>query len=219
MSFLTKPTIIKGEPSIVGLVKSQLVSLVPKVATDTFFSDTTNWKRILIQYKNIHGQKEVLAFDASQELPTSTFSVTDKARSDYRITRIIVTDIDEGTLVITREDLSTALLGLLDVFFEPLLPFITVTATQLSRFTTNISWVFSDFVEPTGLRFYIYRDGDLISAQHEIVNSSLITYSYTDETESFQIDTSYVYTVKVIAGDPKLYGLSGVSSPLIISNI
>jgi hypothetical protein len=218
MSFLTKPTVVKGEPSSFTLVKSQL-ALIPKVSSDAFFSDSTNWKRILVQYKNTYGQKEVLVFDASQEIPTSTFSVTDKARSDYQITRIIVTDIDDGTLVITREELSTTVLGLLDVLFEPLLPFITVTATQLSRFTTNISWTFSDFVEPTGLSFYIYRDDVLISAQHEIVNLSPITYSYTEETESFQIDESYVYKVRVISGDPKLYGLSGVSGPLTISNI
>ena len=118
MSFLTKPTVAKGQPSSFALVKSQLI-LIPKVSSDSFFSDTSNWKRVSIQFKNAEGQEEVLVFDASESEPTSTFSVTENARADYQFTRIIIRDLDDGILVITRNDLSEAILETLDVSFQP----------------------------------------------------------------------------------------------------
>ena len=145
MSFLTKPTVTKGQPSSFTLVKSQLI-LIPKVSSDAFFADTTNWKRVTVQYANSHGQEEILVFDASMEEPTATFSVSDRARSDYQITSIVVTDLDDGMLVISRSDLSAEIHALLDVTFETVLQTIFATWSNQGN-STNI------FNEVGGVQF------------------------------------------------------------------
>ena len=121
MPLLTKPTVIKGEPSTFTLNKSQMTS-VPKVLNNTFFSDTSNWKRVSIQFKNTEGQEQILVFDALEEFPTATFEVTEKARSDYKVTRIIIRDLDDGKLVVNRKDLSLAIQAELDVQLQESLP-------------------------------------------------------------------------------------------------
>jgi hypothetical protein len=114
MSFLTKPSVTKGQPSTFTLLKDELV-LIEKVASDEFFSDITNWKRVSLQFKNTEGQEEVLVFDASVASPFAIFNVSLKARSDYQLRRVIIKDLDNGTLVIKRADLSPADLATLDV--------------------------------------------------------------------------------------------------------
>jgi hypothetical protein len=117
MPILTKAVVTKGEPSTFTLNKSQII-LVPKVSNNAFFSDITNWKRVSIQFKNTEGQEKVLVFDALEDSPTATFQVTEKARSDYKVTRIIIRDFDDGKLVINRKDLSPAIQFELDVQLE-----------------------------------------------------------------------------------------------------
>ena len=117
MSFLTKPTVVKGQPATFTLVKSQLAS-VTKVASDSFFADITNWKRVTITFKNLQGQEEVLLFNAALPSPVAIFSVTARARSNYQITKIIIRDLDDGTFMVKRSDLSAELLTQLDVSLQ-----------------------------------------------------------------------------------------------------
>jgi hypothetical protein len=189
MSFLTKPIVVKGEPSSFALVKSQLI-LVPKIASDSFFADTTNWKRISIQFKNAQGQEEVLVFDGTESLPTASFDVTEKARADYEITRIIIKDLDDGTLVIKRSDLSSALLTQLDVSFqavvvEPPAPIAgpSIEVTQDSGMSPLVSW---STIALTGSVLYdLYRDSILIA--------TTASTSHLDATAT--PSTSYEYQV------------------------
>ena len=114
MSFLTKPTVVKGQPTTFTLVKSEL-ALVAKIALDSFFSDITNWKRISIQFKNLEGQEQILIFDPSELPCTSIFSVSEKARSDFQITSLIIKDFDGGNISLVRSEFEEELLTDLDV--------------------------------------------------------------------------------------------------------
>jgi hypothetical protein len=118
MSFLTKPTsMMKGVSESFTLEKSSL-SMVDKVFADEFFSDSSNWKSVTVEYKNSFGQKQVLAFNALLNSPTAFFSVSSSARGDFEITKVVISDHDNGTLTIDRSELDVSDLPDLDLLLE-----------------------------------------------------------------------------------------------------
>ena len=106
--------ITKGRSSTFTLSKDQL-AIVPKVASDTFFSDHTNWERVSLHFKNLQGQEEVLVFNLTEAIPKANFTISLRARSDYSLKLILIKDFDDGFLGLTRSDLSEAFLNALDV--------------------------------------------------------------------------------------------------------
>jgi hypothetical protein len=109
MSIITKPVggILKGIPATITLDKSLLQAL-PIVVADEYFSDPTNWKRVVLNYKSSEGkQYEIVEFDATVSSPTGTFNVSEKARDVFEIQSINILDFDGGIFTIGRNSLTT----------------------------------------------------------------------------------------------------------------
>lgn len=109
MSIITKPsTITKNSAAEFTLDKVALASL-SLVSSDSYFSDSSNWSKVLIQYKSSTGsQKEVLQFDATLASPISQFLVSDKALDIFQVQKIVIVDFDSGFLIIPRSALTTS---------------------------------------------------------------------------------------------------------------
>jgi hypothetical protein len=110
MAIITKPIegIIKGVPAVITLNKVELANL-PIVSSDSYFCIMSNWNKIVVSYKNPEKrQYEILSFDATQEVPSTTFEVTDKAFDLFEIQNIQIIDFDGGILKISRSLLNTA---------------------------------------------------------------------------------------------------------------
>jgi len=105
MSILTKTQVTKGAPAQFSLNKTELLQH-PSVQEDTYFSDPLNWYRINVVYKSSEGsQYENVEFDATQNVPTGTFLVSEKARSSFEVLKIKILDFDGGFLEIERVNL------------------------------------------------------------------------------------------------------------------
>lgn len=108
MTILTKPGISKGVPAQFSLNKANLL-LHPTVQADSYFSEPLNWYRVTIVYKSLEGaQYELVEFDATQETPTGTFLVSEKARDVFEVLKIKIIDFDNGFLEIPRSELVTS---------------------------------------------------------------------------------------------------------------
>lgn len=108
MAIITKPTNVeKSVSSIFSLDKSQL-SLIPSVASDAYYSNTSNWKEVVVYYKsNVGNQKEIVRFDASLASPQATFLVSDKAKDVFEVQKIAIIDYDNGFVFVNRSELNT----------------------------------------------------------------------------------------------------------------
>lgn len=109
MPIITKPAQIqKNVSTSITLNKSTLASN-SVVASDAYFSDSSNWNQVIINYQSpVGNQKESLVFDASLSSPTASFLVSLKARDTFEVQDIVITDFDKGFLKIERADLVTA---------------------------------------------------------------------------------------------------------------
>jgi len=109
MPIITKPaTIEKAQSASFTLDKSALAA-VTSVLADLYFSDSVNWKEVLIYYQStIDGQKEILKFDAALASPTTNFLVSDKARDIFKVKKIIIRDFDGGYFQVIRSELTAA---------------------------------------------------------------------------------------------------------------
>lgn len=104
-SFVNVPeSVEKGSSYNIYLNKNDLLSQ-PKVANDVYFSDTSNWKFITLNYYNLHSdQTETVVINATIPAPVGTFHVSEKARSLFRIKNIVVHDFDGGSLILRDTD-------------------------------------------------------------------------------------------------------------------
>ena len=108
MPILTKPTITKGTPATFTLNKSLLAAL-PSVTNDTYFSNQSNWNKIVLSFKSATGsQNEVVVFDATSATPTGTFLISLRARDAFNIIKIDIYDFDNGGISIPRSALNAA---------------------------------------------------------------------------------------------------------------
>lgn len=108
MSIITKPNSIqKNEQAQISLSKSNLQAIA-SVEADSYFSDTNNWKEVILYYKSSEGnQKQILKFDASLQSPTATFFISNKARNEFQIQKIVIVDFDNDSFQIDRSELNT----------------------------------------------------------------------------------------------------------------
>lgn len=108
MAILTKPTISKGQANEFDLSKSDLAA-VSKVVNDSYFSDQTNWSKVIVEYKSAEGnQHEMMIFDASETSPKGNFEVSEKARDNWEVQSVKIMDFDGGYLKLQRGDLTVA---------------------------------------------------------------------------------------------------------------
>jgi len=108
MAILTKPTIAKGQANEFDLSKSELAA-VSKVVNDSYFSDQTNWSKVIVEYKSAEGnQHEMVIFDASEASPKGNFEVSEKARDSWEVQSVKIVDFDGGYLKLVRGDLTVA---------------------------------------------------------------------------------------------------------------
>ena len=106
MAILTKPTISKGQANEFDLSKSDL-AVLSKVTSDSYFSDQTNWSKIIVEYKSAEGnQHEMVIFDASEASPKGNFEVSEKAKDNWQVKSVIIMDFDGGYLKLNRGDLT-----------------------------------------------------------------------------------------------------------------
>lgn len=105
MSILTKPVVSKGTPATFSISKTELAQH-PMVTADSYFSNPLNWFRVNAVFKSSVGsQYEIVEFNASQETPTGTFLVSEKARDMFEIQKLQIMDFDGGFLDIPRSSL------------------------------------------------------------------------------------------------------------------
>lgn len=107
MPIITKPSSIqKNQICQFILNKSELLE-IQSVSGDDYFSDSTNWEEVLIYYKSSEGnQREILSFDVTLASPTADFLISDKARSNFMVQKIVIRDFDAGYLTIQRSELN-----------------------------------------------------------------------------------------------------------------
>ena len=107
IDFNTTPD--RGTPTTVTLNKTELASL-PSVANDSYFSDSSNWKKVVMVFKNDgeNVQKETVYFDATQTTPTSKFDISPKSQGNFLIESILIQDFDGGYFQVVRDELNTA---------------------------------------------------------------------------------------------------------------
>lgn len=120
MPIITKPSSIqKNTASEFILNKSELAQL-PSILADDYFSDTSNWKEVVLYYKSNPGkQKEILRFDTSLANPFAYFLVSEKARDIFQVYKIAIVDFDNGTFEIPRSELTV---GEFDIDFSVSFP-------------------------------------------------------------------------------------------------
>lgn len=110
MTIITKPVggILKGLPATFTLNKSQVLAL-SIVSNDDYFSDSSNWKKIILKYESSEGkQQELVRFDATLASPTGFFFVSEQARDLFEIKSLKIVDFDGDVLVVPRSALVAA---------------------------------------------------------------------------------------------------------------
>jgi hypothetical protein len=109
MAIITKPgTITKGVDNAMQLSKANL-ALQSKVAADPYFNQQSNWNKVILMYASVDGgQDAVVAFDATQASPAANFKVSNKARNQFNIVKLVIQDFDNGELTLKRSDLVPA---------------------------------------------------------------------------------------------------------------
>lgn len=84
----------KGTPLSFSLNKSQILA----AATDVWFQDANNIRRVYVIYKSTTGnQRKKLEFDFSQASPTAAATWTSRSRDNYTLNQIILEDLQGDT--------------------------------------------------------------------------------------------------------------------------
>lgn len=97
----------KGSSVQISLSKTSLAAL-SVVAADSYYSLSSNWSTIIIEYKSsIGNQKKILYFNASDNLPVANFTVSLRSRDIFQVQSIRINDFDDGFFVINRSSLDT----------------------------------------------------------------------------------------------------------------
>jgi len=107
MSIISKPQVMyKGIPATITLSKVNLLSN-HIVSANSRFSNSTNWKKIQLNYKSSEGnQRIIVEFDESSNFLIGIFSASEKARSFFNIESLILIDKDGEILKLNRTDLN-----------------------------------------------------------------------------------------------------------------
>ena len=104
MSLLvTKPSNAPaGSPQSLGL---DLTALSALVSGDAYFSDSSNWKRVVFYYFDATDtQKIAVIFNTAEGYDASYFSVSNKARKNlWQLKKVVFEDFDGGSFVCLRD--------------------------------------------------------------------------------------------------------------------
>jgi hypothetical protein len=105
MPILNKPAFVKGQNNQITLSKSDLAQQV----SDLYFQDSANWKQVVLFYETSEGkQRKVLVYDASQGTPAANFNISQRARDEWQIKRVVFYDFDGGSLTLKRDNLTVS---------------------------------------------------------------------------------------------------------------
>jgi hypothetical protein len=189
----------------------------------------SNVKDLLVVYQSTQGnQKEILRFDLSQEEPTATFLVSDRARDEFLLKTLILNDFDNDSLTIQRSQLSSTVLaenGTLSVLSPTLsFSFLPTVLTSLSgvsnpitaiilttnglppttdAFGNNLNLIYAQsYVEfQNGVRAYALNANGSASGETQMSVISSALYSSTNPLFNYAVDF-------VHAGDVYSLGIS-----------
>lgn len=101
-------SIVKGSPATFTLSKADLL-LVPSVAGDAYYSDSSNWKAVVLNYMSSPlNQPEIVGFDATQVSPTGIFEVVTSALDVFNIQSISIIDFQGGVFTVPRSELTVS---------------------------------------------------------------------------------------------------------------
>lgn len=102
------------------------------VTLDAYYSDPTNWKRVLVYYKSdTNTQTNVAIFtDFTGTDPETTMSPTTKSVGDFDVTKVIIEDFDRGAFVLTTSQLVTSEFGF--NFESPTVELFAVSGTDVA---------------------------------------------------------------------------------------
>jgi hypothetical protein len=106
MPIITKPSSIeKDVPATFTLDKAVLAAL-PIVVANSWFSDTANWKKVLINYKSTSDNERIIVqFDATQPSPTSSFLAIAPSKDVFEVSSIYIIDFNYGALSVPASSL------------------------------------------------------------------------------------------------------------------
>jgi hypothetical protein len=107
MAIITKPGSIQRNVAALFELNKVDLAAIASVVADTYFSNTTNWRRVKLSYESsTSNQIEIVVFDATQATPQSNFLVSDKSVGNFLIKKITIEDFDGGYHLIQRAELS-----------------------------------------------------------------------------------------------------------------
>ena len=140
MPIIQNPMVLKKNQRATFFVSKTELLNHPKVLADSYFSDSANWKNVVLRYETDDAapQVENIQMDASMTSPTGQFFVSDKARDDFKLKAIIITDFDGDAFPIYIEDLSEEVV---DLIFTPdvLAPIINSVDYAGAQATISVS--------------------------------------------------------------------------------
>lgn len=109
MPIITKPSSIQKNQSAQFVLNKTELSQLPSILADTYFSDTSNWKEVILSYKSTTGnQNQILKFDATLSSPSYNLLVSEKAKDLFQVQRITIVDFDNGSIKIPRSQLTVS---------------------------------------------------------------------------------------------------------------
>ena len=184
MSILTKPAVQKGVAATFSISKTELLAH-PLVSADSYFSDSGNWYRINVVYKSLVGsQYEIVEFDASPAVPTGTFLISSKARDQFLVQKVQISDFDGGFLEISRANL-------------------TASEWDVDLSTTPATFL-RDFSNPSSILAYESMTGVYLgnTIQNNHLNLYVPSDAYNDSLyyaafNSFSLEAGKVYKLKI----------------------
>lgn len=96
----------KGSTVTVDLDKTELLTH-DTISGDSFWSVSSNIRVVVITFTSTNGDQDLrLRFDFSQATPSASMPISLKARSsDFNINRIILSDFDNGELIMGRDEI------------------------------------------------------------------------------------------------------------------
>jgi hypothetical protein len=197
IDFNTTPD--RGTPTTVTLNKTELASL-PSVANDSYFSDSSNWKKVVMVFKNDgeNVQKETVYFDATQTTPTSKFDISPKSQGNFLIESILIQDFDGGHFQVLRDELNTADF---DVNLDGEPPAYTRDFSDPAAYTAIESNSFNEwgstYIDSAGYLDLFVWPNDTFNFSYSTYGLNTSTLGLTEERYyNIEIDYSTVITAK-----------------------
>jgi len=147
----------KGALSTVTLNKAEL-SNVSVVSEDSYFSNSLNWKSVVVYMKSTLGNQKInYIFDATETSPTAKFTASTRSRDFFEIESIRIFDFDKGMFSLDRS---------------------SIPAPTISAVDINLRFFSRTFNTGTALNYEdIYAD---IAADHLLFNSGNDAYGIVD---------------------------------------